>query len=348
MGFISNRTENVSLTLSTPCSLKPDVIIYCVVCSIIVTLILVCNSIILVKLRPFSKYHHSNIEVLIFYLSLFDLMASIMLVMDVYEHLTCFKRWPLFWLGCKIIYPLYHISLNMSVAILIIMSVDRCRSITTPMKAKFSKKCIHISVMISFICSVVLQWYQIYSQQINTSGSCSLNRRTKLYSFSRILMTIMRDFTLIVVFTVTSALVFLSFLKNELYIASNAYNKSKPRKVMLMLVIMEVVFTLLVIPYDTFDCIMLLKYLLGVKTSNHNAVSIMDQVLSILQMSNCFANYFIYSKMRQHLHNRSISAATFDIEFKQISNGSDISSPAHGAFESPVHISDTTIIKEYF
>ena len=263
--FGSNCTEKLSIPLSTPCALKLDAIIFCVVCSTIVALILVCNSIILVKFKPFTKRHHSNIEVLILYLSMFDLMASIMIVMEIYEHLTCFKKWPLFWFGCKIIYPLYHISLNMSVAILIIMSIDRCRSITRPMKEKFSKRCIHVTVIVSFISSILLQSYQIYSQQLNTNGVCTINRLSSLYSFSRIVIIIVRDFTLIITFTVTSVLVYRSLIKNELYIASNTRNKNKPRRVMLMLVVMEIVFTILVIPYDAFDCIILFKWLLGLK-----------------------------------------------------------------------------------
>ena len=61
-----------------------------------------------------------------------------------------------------------------------------------------------------------------------------------------------------------------------------------------------------------------------------DVTSLVDQVLSILQMSNSFANCFIYSKMHHHLHHRSTSTATFvytDIEIKQISGGSVLSSP---------------------
>lgn len=288
-------------------------VVHIITHAIIIQLVIACNAFILVRLKPFEAQRRTNIEVLILYLSVFDMMSSVMLIVDVYENVTCFKKWPLGLFGCKIIYPLYSISLNMSVCILIIMSVDRCRSIVTPLKKKFSQMSIHIAVMLSFFVVVILQWHQ-FQAQVLIGQRCNLLRSKKTFSVTRVVITIVRDNTFIFVFTVTSVLIYRSLKSNVLFLGSGERKKKETHRVVAMLILMELVFTVLVVPYDVYDCAMYISRMWGgpgikfTRTIQH-----VDRILSALQMSNSFANCFIYAKMHQYLRVRSTSTSTINI-----------------------------------
>ena len=71
---------------------------------------------------PFFRY-----DLLIWYLSLFDLSGIIIVIVDVYETSICYRHWPFGLLGCKTVYPLYYLSINMSVCVLLLITIDRYR-----------------------------------------------------------------------------------------------------------------------------------------------------------------------------------------------------------------------------
>ena len=143
------------------------------------------------------------------------------------------------------------------------MSIDRCRSIVTPMKKKFTRRSIHIAVIISIHISTLLQWYQFYGQELHKDGQCGAIKTDSLYAIPRVIITITRDSTFIIVFTITSLLIYLSLLNNEildLYYTNR--KKKETRNVVKMLMLMEIVFTVLVVPYDMYDCAMFISRML--------------------------------------------------------------------------------------
>lgn len=187
-----NCTNINSTTCKTEVPKRPscttnEVIVYMTIYCIIILLVVSGNSFVIYKIYNHKTKRRTNLEILILYLSSFDLLASLVIIIDVYENLTCYQRWLFSWFGCKIIYLFYHVSLNMSICILIIMSVDRCRSIVTPLRKKFSRKSIHISALVSLIVSVIIQYYQIISINFK-SGMCYYSKSNATYAIPKIIV----------------------------------------------------------------------------------------------------------------------------------------------------------------
>lgn len=265
----SNITRNCTNINSTTCKTEVpkrpscttnEVIVYMTIYCIIILLVVSGNSFVIYKIYNHKTKRRTNLEILILYLSSFDLLACLVIIIDVYENLTCYQRWLFSWFGCKIIYLFYHVSLNMSICILIIMSVDRCRSIVTPLRKKLSRKSIHIGALVSLIVSVIIQYYQIISINFK-SGICYYSKSNVTYAIPKIVLTV-RDFTFMIVFTITSVWIHNALLRSDFLESCPERKKKETKQVVVMLMTMEVVFTLLVLPYDIFDCIMLISRLI--------------------------------------------------------------------------------------
>lgn len=246
---INNNKNN------TECDINEKVTIYVVINCLLIVLIVSGNLFIIKTLLLDKPKFRRNMNLFIIYLACFDLLAALMIIVDVYENLTCHGEWSFGDVGCKIIYPCYHISLTMTVCILIIMSVDRCHSILKPLSKKFRRRTIHISVFVSFLVAVTLQWYQFVELQVRPDiGRCYLNREKPLYAFPRLFEVFFRDIIFLIVFTSTTVLIYTSLRKRDF-----KENKQSPQKVVSALIIMEVTFILLVMPYDFYDSMMLLS-----------------------------------------------------------------------------------------
>jgi len=226
-------------------------------CTLII-LILGGNFYILKTLNPFNSRNRTrrrNIDLFIVYLACFDLLTTFIVIVDVYEQWTCYASWPFSSFGCKIVYPCFHISLSMTVCILGIMSIDRCRSLTQPLKKKFSRNSIHAAVFVCFAITTAFQWYQFQELNITpVEKSCGTNRTALIYALPRLFSIFFRNGLFLIVFTVSTAMICNTLRKSSF--KSTKYGSS--HKVITMLITMGVVFIILVIPYDIYDSIMLI------------------------------------------------------------------------------------------
>ena len=251
----TTTTTTITNSHNTKCNINENVTIYVIISCLLIILIVSGNLFIMKTLFRVKSNFRRNMDLFIIYLACFDLLATLMIIVDVYENLTCHGEWPFGDVGCKIIYPCYHISLTMTVCILAIMSVDRCRSIMQPLRKKFKRRTIHTLVFISFLVAVALQWYQFVELQVQPEiGRCSLNREKPLYAFPRLFEVFFRDGIFLIVFTSTTILIYTSLRKRDF-----KESKQCPQKVVSVLIIMEVTFILLVMPYDFYDSVMLLS-----------------------------------------------------------------------------------------
>ncbi|XP_066936693.1 neuropeptides B/W receptor type 2-like [Clytia hemisphaerica] len=297
----TNQTQGAPRVTSNDdgqCHLQYQVITYMSIYIIIIVLIIVGNIFILKTLLSIKANFRRNIDIFILYLSCFDLLATLMIMVDVYEQLSCYRYWPFGLIGCKLVYPLYHISLSMTVCILAIMSIDRCRSIINPFNTKFKRRTIHILVFASFLISASFQWYQFVYLKIGESGMCTVNRQYPMYAFPRLIEVFFRDGVFLGIFTMTTVLIYKSLSNRD-------FKSNKSYKVISMLIIMELAFILLVMPYDIYDSAMLLSRVVpGFEPIKPTRVVLhVDRFLSILQMSNSFANCFIYAKIHNQIRN---------------------------------------------
>ena len=91
--------------------------VYMTINCLLIILIFGGNFYILKTLNPFSARNRTrrrNIDLFIAYLSCFDLLTTLIVIVDVYEQWTCYASWPFALFGCKIVYPCFHISLSMT------------------------------------------------------------------------------------------------------------------------------------------------------------------------------------------------------------------------------------------
>lgn len=248
----NNTTANCTNAVTDPDSCPKFLELYMTIFVVIILLVVIGNIGIIIFINPFKKQpRRPNMELLIFYLAIFDLSGSIILAVDIYDNITCFKKWLFGWLACKLVYTSFDISLNMSVCILTIMSVDRCRSIIMPLKQKFSHYVIHMAVFISFLFSVALQSNQFILWEMQ-DGRCIVDKSAPAFMIPHIANILLRDTVSILVFTVTSCLVYTSLANSNLIDVYRARKKKEINKVVVMLVTMEVAFVVTVIPYDLY------------------------------------------------------------------------------------------------
>jgi len=229
--------------------------IYVSIMIVVILLVITANSYVIYKLKPLSR--HSNIEILILYLSAFDMANILFLIADIRDNLTNFQNWPFGWFGCKLMYPSFNVLLCMSICVLIVMSVDRCRSIVNPIKKKFSKQSIHLAVLGTFVVSVLTNWFQFQGHTYQNK-QCLVNKDLN-YLRAKTAVTCVRDLIFLMVFSVTGMLIAHSLHFNSLLFS----NRGRKNDVILVLVTMEAVFAILVIPYDVFDVAMMVSRLPG-------------------------------------------------------------------------------------
>ena len=247
----------------------------------IMCLVIVTNAGVIYKLNPFlaRPKRHSNIELLILYLSASDLGTVLFLMADIYENLVDFKSWPFGWFGCKTMYPSFNVSLCVSVCMLVVMSVDRCRSITAPLRKKYPRRSIHAAAALSIVLSFAVNWFQfkhhVYTTTANGVRKCVSQRADYSFLRNKIVVTCVRDLIYFLVFTVTAYLIANSLRRHSLLVSENRNNnnnnnnkhsnnhQNRDRKadVIMMLITMETVFGILVLPYDVFDVAMMMSRL---------------------------------------------------------------------------------------
>ena len=263
--------------------------IYVSLMIVTVCLVIISNLGVIYKLNPFLSRpkRHSNIELLLLYLSASDLGTVLFLTADIYENLVEFKSWPFGWFGCKTMYPSFNVSLCVSVCVLVVMSVDRCRSITSPLRKKFPRRSIHAAALLSIGLSFAVNWFQFkhhvyYKTERSGIAKCGNQRADSSFLQNKIVVTCVRDLIYFVVFTVTAYLIANSLRRHSLLVSSNRNNnnnnnnnnskdststssQSRDRKadVIIMLITMETVFGILVLPYDIFDVAMMVSRLPG-------------------------------------------------------------------------------------
>ena len=257
----TGTTKNIK-----PCIITTTLGVYMFFYCAIIFLVVTGNAFVLVKIFNHPTPKRTNIELLIMYLSFFDLFTSLMIISFVYENLTCYRSWSFGEAACKMVFPLHQVSLNMSICILIIMSIDRCRSIVTPMRKKFSRKSIHTAVIISLAISIGIQYYQIMNLKVYERSHgrrhCGYNKSDPAYAIPHITILTIRDFLFIIVFTVTSIWIYGALSQSDIEHSCPARKKKGTKHVVIMLITMEVVFALLVLPYDIFYCVMLVSRLI--------------------------------------------------------------------------------------
>ena len=227
--------------------------------SLIFTIGVSGNVVVLYTFRRFWKTG-PIIELLILYLAFFNFLSSIIdPLMFGYWILTCYKSWHFGWFACKIVPSLCRIFSNISIALILIMAIDRCRVIAFPLRKKLSRRQIHILVVIAILIGLTSEIHHINGSFINDKGLCTIvDVIVPTYLYPSIITICLRLFLIIFVLFFTTLLAYLKLkkasqerlLQNNNQISASLNNRC--RKVTFMLVVMAAVFSITVLPRDIF------------------------------------------------------------------------------------------------
>ena len=213
------------------------------------------NISILAVFAPRLKKKKNKFELLIVYLSVCDLFASIFGPgIFIYWKMNCGLGWDFGRIGCKILPAMSRITVDISIGVVLIMAIDRCRSILAPLKRPLSSLHIHLAVLICVILCVLCEYYYIHAIQVTNKGICGVPQVNRFdFSVPLVVMTSVRDVTFVVVFTSTTVLVSLKVLRSTNQALLGQFTKerhTKNMRILKTLVAMATIFGILVIPRD--------------------------------------------------------------------------------------------------
>jgi len=299
------RLEPTPITMERKCEWDTTNISL-IFCYFLILFIGTCGNILVLAMFN-RKSKQSALNLLIMYLAAFDLFASIFVPFIFgYWVWVCDLQWHFGLFGCKTLPVATRIFTSVSIGILLIMAIERCRVIISPFKPPLSRKTIHFAVFVTVILAVVSETHYITTLHINGDGECAVVVH-EYYIIASITITLLRTVTFMSIFLSTTLLVTCKLRRKSgidntetKELASHMEVRARrKRKAMKMLAVMMVVFGITVLPRDLFQMSLVISYLLPEKYWIDYSLAILriNTILKILQTSNSIYNVFIYAGM---------------------------------------------------
>ena len=252
----SNLTSLMNVTASLKqCSLAKAQTISVLASFILVLAVgVIGNSSILFVFIPRLKAGHT-LELLIVYLSVCDLLASIFGPgVFIYWEITCNQRWDLGWLGCKIVPAMSRITVDVSISVVLFMVIERCRTIVTPFKKRLHSRDIHIAVASCVVLVILCESYYISAIQITSKGICGVPTVADYkYSVPLAVTTILRGLAFVGIFSTTTTLIIRKLKNSNKDDLLGRFSKKRHDanvRITKMLIAMAAIFSVLVFPRD--------------------------------------------------------------------------------------------------
>nr|AWO67308.1 GPCR2 [Clytia hemisphaerica] len=291
----TNGTARLECNVMT----TPLIILYSLA-ALFTTILLIGNAFIL--MFTLNRKRKSTYDILLIYLSTFDFLAAFTMIPRIYTEMTmCSSKWKFGYIGCKILLPFYDVSVNISVCILIIISLDRCRTLTRPLRSYGSPISIHTIALSCIVLSVIVYFERFMKAEVR-GGVCNYVLDGSLINLSPVLVWAFRDVTFLVVFTTTSLLIRNSFKKApDLSEQQMLRKKVQSKKVYKNLLMMQITFSVLVLPFDVLSISSLGFVMIHKQRLTWQPFELLSKYLFLLQMSNSLANCFIYSRIHYYI-----------------------------------------------
>ena len=263
----SQTPAGVKRVKSNICVLNESRIILSVCYSIVFFVGVAGNALVLFIFRRQWK-KGPIIELLILYLAVFDLLASVFgPFLFLYWIVTCHSQWDFGLIGCKILPALCRVFTNISIGVILIMAIDRCRVIVTPLRRRFGRKIIHASVGLCVLLSFLWESYYVKALHLDEYGNCNTISVTESsFSYPLVVLTFCRDIAFVTIFSATTIAVYVQLEQNtltKLLLQSKKQTRQRSQKVMKMLVAMAIVFSLAVMPRDILHLVYTISWMDG-------------------------------------------------------------------------------------
>ena len=257
----SNITSHSNITQTTDslCVLEFKTYLLVIGYAVVFVVGLTGNGFVLFTFRHYWR-RGPIIELLILYLASFNFISSFLDPMTFgYWLVTCYRSWHFGWFGCIIVPSLCRVSTNVSIGLILIMAIDRCRAIVFPFRRRLKRGKVHVLVFLAIVIGFLSEIHHMIGSFINDSGLCEVvNVSEPGYLYPVIVSISGRILTITFVLTFTTLTAYFklkqSFDQKILCAGGgNVTNRSlseRCRKVTLMLVVMATVFSVTILPRD--------------------------------------------------------------------------------------------------
>ena len=147
---------------------------------------------------------------MIFYLAVVDLISSIINpAFYIYWQATHARKWHFGTIGCIFIPSLTRIVTDMSLYIILVMTMNRCYVICCPLQRSCSERVIKGMIFGFFVVSVLSEIPAMIHQEVKREASCQVtNSSTMSYALPRIVYICSKDVIFVIVFLVAHCLTF--------------------------------------------------------------------------------------------------------------------------------------------
>lgn len=294
-----NQTISLTTTPTTVVKLKMDWMDYfLVVCFLVIFVCGVFGNSVVCYFFKTSYKEMKGMALLLFYLALVDLLASIVNpILFLYWQLTFHRQWHFGIVGCKIIPTVAKCLVTSSLGIIWLITIERCIVISRPYTVHLKNKHIRMGFLLIILFAVLYEIPWIVHNQVMTTLTCNVpDLRVDSFFFPAVLVIIMRDLVFLVSFFITTIVVYrVLYDKSSLKTLKEQKTLQRNKKIMKVLVVLAVVFILLVFPRDLFHVAYMISWKDGEGIPHTHAIRNLNSFLKILHMCNSIANIFIYA-----------------------------------------------------
>lgn len=248
----SNATGNATKnsTVERPCDIQLEEQI--LLCGYVILFLIGTsgNTLVIFVFRK-SLTNGPIIDMLILLLAVCDLASSLISPTLTIYWIVGHKHWDFGNVACKIIPTLSRILMDISIGILLIMAIDRCRAIVTPFKIRFSRSFVLSLCLLTVVLSIVGQMYYTMSLEVTEEGKC-LPKEVGRHSYFIPLISLltMRILVFMFIFWLTTVAIRVALNRSSTVTMGNEVNMERRTKATKMIVLMAIVFTLTITPRD--------------------------------------------------------------------------------------------------
>ena len=300
------RNETLDYLLLPPIEITAkDGVLIVLFCFIFVIGIIVNSHVCFVFGFKKSRGRTST-ELLILYLSIVDLLASIFNPpLHVYWTATKHQMWHFGLIGCKVIPIIGPIMISASAGILCLIAVDRFVAIVIPFRGQLRTATVTKVTVVTLFLSIVMYIHYSYALTIiDFLGVCMIQDVAALsYMLPNIISILLRLILFSLVFIMSNAIIFVSLEKQtrKLTLERDRIKRLKENKrTMRVLYVMGLVFVVLIYPREIFQLYINFSWITGMDGVNlTSGVLNVNSWLLVMHTSNSCANVFIYAHMHK-------------------------------------------------
>ena len=315
----TNTDSSQTITKTTELSTVDYISILIYSCVFIVG---VTGNILVCLFFKIDNHRMKHIQILIFYLAISDLCASITNpFLFIYLTVNQFSTWDFGLVGCKVLPLTWRSFTSISFGIIMVINIDRCIALKFPFRNPIPKKRINIIVLCIIALSIVMELpYLIYAKILKTKGGsiiCNVpSVKVHGYAYPVITIMIIRDSLYLTVFLATFIVIKreLNVKKNVGEILPHLQNQTRLKenhRVLKMLLLVATAFVVSVFPRELLHIVYTLTWMTpgdGIKLTP--SLRKLNSILTAMMCCNTIYNIIIYAKLQ-----RKFRKSVFDTLF---------------------------------